>query len=168
MRLAAFSFAASPAFLRRLVAAVLGLQLLASPTANASAPAPANTPAAASPAPDAGQPDPYFTVPPPAHDAVGGRAAPVDPSWHPTAPAPSPGPVAGAVPAPERQPGPDTVTVRAGDTLWDIAARDLGSLATDAEIAAHWPRWYAGNRAVIGADPAFLVPGQILNPPSER
>jgi nucleoid-associated protein YgaU len=166
LRLAEFSFAASPAFLRRLVTAIVGLNLLAAPAANASGghPGHGTPPAAASAAGDGGQADPYFTVP---GQAVH-RPAPVDPSWQPAAPPASPGLVAGRIPEPQRQPEPGTVTVRAGDTLWDIAARDLGSLATDAEIAAHWPRWYAGNRTVIGADPALLVPGQILTPPSGR
>ena len=54
------------------------------------------------------------------------------------------------------------VTVRRGDTLWDLAARGLGPTASDAEIAAEWPRWYAANRDVVGADPDLLVPGQQL------
>lgn len=169
-RMAAAAFAASPAFLRRLLAAVLGLHLLAAPAANAAvltsgtgSDAPA-VPAAS--APDSGPADPYFTVP---DRTTAGRAAvEVDPSWQPAAPAPSPGLAAGRAPGPGRQPGPAAVVVRAGDTLWDIAARDLGSLATDAEVAGHWPRWYAANRAVIGADPAVLLPGQILTPPSKR
>jgi hypothetical protein len=155
LRLAALSFAASPAFLRRLVVALLGLHLLAVPAAHAAAGPGSSMPASSSA--DTGRPDPYFTVPEPT----------VDPHWQPRTPPASPGPLPGHAPARE-QPGEGTVTVRAGDTLWDIAARDLGALATDAEIAAHWPRWYAANRDVIGADPAFLVPGQILNPPPER
>ena len=45
------------------------------------------------------------------------------------------------------------VTVRRGDTLWDLAARGLGPDAGDAEVAAEWPRWYAANRDVVGVDP---------------
>ncbi|MFD1214873.1 LysM peptidoglycan-binding domain-containing protein, partial [Arthrobacter sp. GCM10027362] len=128
------------------------------------APEGGTAPGAVAPARNGSPVDPYFTIPVPGRSA-GGQAA-VDPSWQPAAPPPSPGLVSGRTP--DRQSEPGTVTVRAGDTLWDIAARDLGSLATDAEIAAHWPRWYAANRAVIGADPALLVPGQILTPPSGR
>ena len=59
----------------------------------------------------------------------------------------------------------DTVVVRSGDTLWDIAARQLGSAATDTEIAHSWPLWFSANRSVIGADPDRLRPGQRLRPP---
>jgi nucleoid-associated protein YgaU len=54
------------------------------------------------------------------------------------------------------------VTVRSGDSLWSIAAAALGPLATDADIAREWPRLYAGNRGVIGPNPHFLRPGQVL------
>ena len=43
---------------------------------------------------------------------------------------------------------------------------DLGPTATDAEIADAWPLWYAANRAVIGADPNLLQPGQQLVVPA--
>jgi nucleoid-associated protein YgaU len=58
------------------------------------------------------------------------------------------------------------MTVRRGDTLWDIAARHLGPAATDLEIAQAWPRWFAANRAVLGPDPDRLHPGQRLTPPA--
>jgi len=166
-RFAAAAFAASPAFLRRLVAALLGLHLLTAPAATASVPVAGAGPGApAASAPDNGVPDPYFSVP---DGSVPGRnAVDVDPSWQPSAPEPAPGPATGRSPAPERQSDPATIVVRAGDTLWDIAARDLGILATDAEVARHWPRWYAANRAVIGADPQLLLPGQVLSPPAQR
>ncbi len=62
--------------------------------------------------------------------------------------------------------GPGTdVAVRAGDTLWTLAAVQLGPLATDLEIAEHWPRWFQVNRAAIGNDPNLLLPGQILRAP---
>jgi len=59
----------------------------------------------------------------------------------------------------------DSVTVRRGETLWSIAARHLGPEATDAQVAAEWPRWYAANRRVIGDDPALIHPGQQLVAP---
>lgn len=55
--------------------------------------------------------------------------------------------------------------VRAGDTLWGLAAAQLGPQATDAEVAAHWPRWYERNRTVIGEQPHLILPGQILEVP---
>ncbi len=57
------------------------------------------------------------------------------------------------------------VVVRRGDTLWGLVHRHLGAGATEAEVAAVWPRWYAANRAVIGADPDLLLPGQVLRVP---
>jgi hypothetical protein len=57
------------------------------------------------------------------------------------------------------------VTVHTGDSLWSIAAAHLGPDATAAQIARQWPRWYAENRGVIGADPTLIRPGQQLRPP---
>jgi hypothetical protein len=65
----------------------------------------------------------------------------------------------------EREP---VVTVRAGDSLWSIAAAHLGPDATATRIAAQWPRWYAENRGVIGDDPTLIRPGQRLRPPHEH
>lgn len=62
-------------------------------------------------------------------------------------------------------PADGPVTVRRGDTLWAIAARSLPGTATDAQIAAACARWYAANRAVIGADPNLIFPSQRLTPP---
>ncbi|WP_157453779.1 LysM peptidoglycan-binding domain-containing protein [Cellulomonas sp. Root485] len=60
----------------------------------------------------------------------------------------------------------DAVVVAAGDSLWSIAARHLPPDATDAEVAAAWPRWYEANSAVIGADPGLIQPGQVLMVPA--
>lgn len=57
------------------------------------------------------------------------------------------------------------VVVRGGDTLWAIAARHLGPDAADDRIAEEWPRWFAANRHVVGADPDLIRPGQRLRPP---
>jgi nucleoid-associated protein YgaU len=94
----------------------------------------------------------------------------VDPGWRP-APPPEPvrataadlGPLAAAPRS--RAAAEDAVVVHRGDTLWDVAARHLRGAATDAQVAAEWPRWYAANRAVIGADPHHIVPGMRLLPP---
>ncbi|MGB3257173.1 MAG: hypothetical protein WBG89_11110 [Ornithinimicrobium sp.] len=60
------------------------------------------------------------------------------------------------------------VVVRRGDTLWAIAAADLAPGASEAQIAAHWPRWYEANRLTIGPDPDLILPGHILQPPTPR
>lgn len=85
------------------------------------------------------------------------------------------GAVGAAAPAasPHAEPGPGasavgaepTVVVAAGDSLWRIAQRALGPDASDQEVAAEWPRWYAANADVIGADPDHVVPGQVLRTP---
>ncbi|HMA47695.1 MAG TPA: LysM domain-containing protein [Frankiaceae bacterium] len=63
--------------------------------------------------------------------------------------------------------GPEVVVHR-GDTLWTIAARHLGPGTTDERVAEEWPRWYAANRDVVGADPDLIRPGQRLRPPPAR
>ena len=157
----------SPGFLRRLAAAALGVQLIAGPVPAALAAVPASSPGTASLMTGAYQPgilsldsalDPGWQP-----DSVGdgqGTVA-VDPAWKP---APDPVPASLLIPPGLRAEGgsPKTVTVVAGDTLWDLAAARLGPLATDAERAGMWPRWYELNRQVIGPDPNILLPGQIL------
>jgi hypothetical protein len=62
---------------------------------------------------------------------------------------------------------PAAVLVHPGDTLWGIAAGQAGAAQSSARLARTWPRWYAANRAVIGADPDHIVPGQVLHAPTE-
>jgi hypothetical protein len=57
------------------------------------------------------------------------------------------------------------VRVQPGDSLWLIAARRLGPDASDAEIAAAWPRWYAANAQVIGDNPSLIRSGEVLRAP---
>ena len=57
--------------------------------------------------------------------------------------------------------------VAAGESLWSISASLLGPDATDDAVAQLWPRLYELNRAVIGADPGLIRPGQILTIPEE-
>jgi hypothetical protein len=56
--------------------------------------------------------------------------------------------------------------VRPGECLWSIAADRLGPGASDAEIAAEWPRWYRANRALIGRDPGLIQAGMRLRAPA--
>lgn len=155
----------SPAFMRRLALAVLGLQLVAAPLAHAGETGPGtdSAPAAAAawvptgaPAADPGSASPGHRTPGP------------DPHW-----TPAPAPVdpltlaARHLRDAEQAPAAGTaeVTVRAGDSLWSICAAELGPLASDADIALAWPRLYQANRGVIGGDPALLLPGQVLRMP---
>jgi nucleoid-associated protein YgaU len=99
---------------------------------------------------------------------VGSAPAAPPPGWLPDRPPSAIPPHHARLLAPALRPTSttsDTVTVRRGDTLWSIAAAHLGSGATDAEVAAEWPRWYEANRAVIGDDPDVVVPGQQLQAP---
>ncbi|MET3718287.1 MULTISPECIES: hypothetical protein [unclassified Arthrobacter] len=92
----------------------------------------------------------------------------VRPDWRPSAPVADPGLLA-AQPvrsAEDTPPAGHDVTVLAGDTLWDIAAHQLGPTASDVDVALHWPRWYEANKAQIGENPHVLLPGQILKAPS--
>lgn len=60
--------------------------------------------------------------------------------------------------------------VRAGESLWSIAADSLeagGEPATVAAVATAWPRWYEVNADVIGPDPGLIRPGQLLIAPEE-
>lgn len=93
-----------------------------------------------------------------AHSGVPRRpAAPPSAVPHPAAPrsaAPQPG-------------SPRIVIVHPGDSLWKLAALDLGPGADDAHIDAAWRSWYAANRALIGGDPDLIQPGQRLQPPDQ-
>jgi nucleoid-associated protein YgaU len=60
------------------------------------------------------------------------------------------------------------VLVKPGDCLWLIAAQRLGPDVSPAEVAAAWPRWYASNERVIGADPSLIQPGELLQEPPDN
>lgn len=87
--------------------------------------------------------------------AVADRVVPV------ARPAPKAEPVAVAPP-------PAPITVRAGDSLWSIAASGLGPGAEVAEIDAAWRALYAANRDAIGSDPDLIRPGLDLEPAPNR
>ncbi|MHA7292865.1 LysM peptidoglycan-binding domain-containing protein [Arthrobacter sp. HLT1-21] len=156
----------TPAFMKRLAAAVVGLQLVGGvPAATAHGMSGHPAIAVSQPAPD---------------DATGASEAKPDqdptavsPQWKPV-PGPVDGrPLLGPESRPAASPPTDTspalVVVTPGDSLWTIAAQHLGPFATDVEIAAAWPHWHRENRQTIGDDPHLLLPGQVLRvPPSIR
>ncbi|WP_255771022.1 LysM peptidoglycan-binding domain-containing protein [Pseudarthrobacter sulfonivorans] len=174
-----------PSFMLRLAVAALSAQLLAAPMAEAAAPpaGPAWSPTQgatvqaqwaptvnAQPAPE-----PAYAPPEP---PVAAAAAPVTephsgleavgPDWRPSPPVTDPG-LLSARPVRAAQGSPPSafeVTVLAGDTLWDIALRQLGPTASDVDVALQWPRWYEANKAQIGENPNVLLPGQILKAPA--
>lgn len=98
---------------------------------------------------------------------------PIDPRWSPLSGGPK---VEGRAPAQRlfiplpnhHAEEPSSVTVRAGDTLWSIAARALGPSASNTDIARAWPLWYSENRLTIGPNPHYLVPGWQLHAPNSK
>ena len=165
----------APTALRRTVALALGTSLLAAlaPGTAAEAARAGGRPATSGVAgwlvptqvgvptrpAGSGAPDPGFR---PVSPTGASATSPAPPTTPPDAADPAFGPVPRAQPADPAS----HYLVRAGDSLWGIAARHLGAGATTAQIAAAWPRWYAANRAVIGPDPDQIEPGQRLVLPS--
>lgn len=167
----------SPVFMRRLAMAAVGVQLLGAPLAHADAFSAAPSTSvhgsslSAGWAPLADQ----QSDPPRGHAAdtrlmrsTAAATGDVQPQWKPRVPVVEPRLLTSL---PSRAAAADSagalreVPVRAGESLWTIAARELGPGASEVEIAARWPLWYRANRAVIGADPNVLLPGQLLSPP---
>lgn len=73
------------------------------------------------------------------------------------------------LPLPDRAQGTEhadeVVVVRAGDTLWALAARSLAPGADDSAVTARWHRIYDLNGDLIGPDPDLIQPGQRLRLP---
>jgi len=184
----------SPAFMQRAMVAALSVQLLTGVAAQATgtdpgpewAPTPSHSsPAPFSSAPAVSTPEPGgaaakaqpIAEPPGSQESRPAAGQPrtqppiatLAPGWRPAPQVVEPGLLAapgnrsagGQVTGTEAA----TVTVLAGDTLWDIVAAHLGPGASDVDIALEWPRWYSANRGQIGGNPDVLLPGQILQPP---
>lgn len=190
---ASLSESCTPAFMRRLVVAVLGINLLAAPLAQAAeAPGidPQWHPETVATAPPTSASVPSLAAPP----AVAGKPTPdatqaVAPQWVPHTADTDPGPLVspatrpttaqqGAASGANENKTDDTtsnippgnvddsdVVVKRGDSLWSIVAQALGPYSTDVEVALAWPGWYSTNRATIGPDPNFIQPGQVLHRP---
>lgn len=179
----------TPAFLRRLAAGVIGVQLLAGAPASAALPPAAASSAAAAwggaawggggasgaslsgSVPDHGHAGPAPAIldrrggPGPEEEGQNVGQEPPTLLWQPGRPVDSPGLLARPGSGTGETGETGTVAVRSGDSLWTLAADQLGPLATDVEIARQWPRWYDLNRHVIGPDPDLLLPGQLLTVP---
>ena len=163
--------AIAPAVVRRLAALLLGAGLVGAPTLLA---VPAQADVVAATVAGAGWEPAGRAGPPPVVAGASSPAATVKATgWTPDRPAAEPKRQTGTgavalvtgAPRPERA-AAETVVVRRGDTLWDLAARHLGPDATAADVAAEWPRWHAANRSTIGPDPGLITPGQQLHPPA--
>jgi hypothetical protein len=164
---AALGAAMLPRALRGVVAGSAGLGLMVAPLAASAAPlSPGPTvPVHASAAPRP-LPTPAWPASPSAADPAGrSHQAGGDPTERP----PRRRGVSPHAPARPRDARAAEVSVRPGDSLWLLAARRLADdakPATDRAVAASWPRWYAANRDVIGADPNLLHPGERLDVPA--
>ncbi|OMH35170.1 LysM peptidoglycan-binding domain-containing protein [Tersicoccus sp. Bi-70] len=167
----------TPVFMRRLVGALLSAHLMAGTagTAGAAVDAGPTIPVVAAAPVASASPFPASAVPAmflspaaraasvvPASDPAPGA----DPWFVPRAPALEDGAPLVRPPSRDDAAPANTATVVAGDTLWTLAARQLGPLATDLQIARLWPRWHALNRDLIGADPGMIRPGQVLRVPA--
>lgn len=170
--------ALSPAFMRRLATAVLGANLIVLPAAHGVPAMPGTNGITAT----TGIVAATLNVPATAASSALPTAAPgwenvpesaepsgTSPQWTPTPVPADPSLLAKAQreqqPATGAVPGEAEVTVKPGDSLWSIAADNLGPFATETEIAGAWPEWYKTNRHLIGEDPSLLRPGQILQTP---
>ncbi|MFJ4026525.1 LysM peptidoglycan-binding domain-containing protein [Paenarthrobacter sp. NPDC089989] len=145
----------SPGFMLRLTSALLSVNLLGAAAAHSATP------------PEPGwQPGPSRTT---AHGAAEWQRSEGHPApqWMPNPPIVEPGLLSRSASRDNASGTPRKagIIVKDGDTLWSIAARRSGPLATDVDVAREWPRWYAANRSTIGDDPAVLRPGQVLRPP---
>lgn len=158
----------------RLVGGLLGLALVATPSPAVASPSPTVSPT------DAPHLDLDWPTGPNPMPTAGPSVAPT-PSLAPT-PEPSTTPSSvtstpsGAPSASSHLPngtnsGAESsvlVTVRRGDTLWGLAARQLlaeGTRPTARAVAVCWPRWWVANRRLIGTDPDLIRPGQRLFTP---
>ncbi|MEO7260559.1 MAG: LysM domain-containing protein [Jatrophihabitantaceae bacterium] len=173
----------TPAVLRRVVVAAAGTSILISPvtacaepaasgasapTGNSVGPAPAGALRLPMDLPGSkldSSTAPPSAAPPSAMPPLGWPTDPAVPATGPGHTAAAPKPAASKPANPRPQESGDRVSVRPGDSLWSIAARRLGAAPTATRIQAEWPRWYAVNRQLIGADPDLLRPGASLLAP---
>ncbi|MGO1183667.1 MAG: LysM peptidoglycan-binding domain-containing protein [Micrococcaceae bacterium] len=146
-----WGWAISPWFLRRILVGALGVQLLTAGAAAAS-----DT--------GAGTPSPAWS----SHQTAAAEMSPAtvqqsavtsEDHWMPLAPD-----------AVEPTKAQRTVEMEhivvSGDSLWGIAAAELGSSATNYEIDQRWRQWWQENRTRVGDNPHLLIPGTVLKTPS--
>lgn len=158
----------APASVRGLVRLAVGASLAASVLSGPAALAEDRTPTVAGSSTDyLDWPGLAPTVTPTVTTPVTPTAAPTAAATAPATASAAPAATAATAPVPTRdpQPAPRTVVVRRGDSLWSIARDALGPGATDRQVAAAWPRWWAANRPVVRDTPDLIHPGDRLTAP---
>lgn len=164
----------SPGFMLRIAVAVASLNLLGAGVAQADtsppvpgwhSASPGNT-AHAQPAWNPASAEHAFSTLESVGDNDKASSRAISPRWQPQPPVVDPGLLSRQSSRSSTQSGDAIVIVKDGDSLWSIAASRLGPFATDVDVALIWPKWYAANRETIGSNPAVLLPGQVLQPPS--
>ena len=157
----------APRVSRRIAAGLLGAAAMGTiaPAALTPAALAAGAPSPGSTAPATTSIQSAASLPPPSFPTTRPLDEVAPPGWTPTRPRVRPQASPALLTTTPPPSVGDGVVVHRGDTLWDIVRHHLGPQASDAEVAQAWPDWHAANRAVIGADPDLLLPGQVLRPP---
>ena len=162
---AAIAAKTSPALVRRLVHALIGVSVLAGPltagSAFAAGPSTNTSTSTGVDRPSSSVAPSSLAVPSLSAASTYTSAPPLALDRPTTAFVPSPQPAVKRTPAgpaalvtgvahrDTTEPGDRSThgyVVRRGDTLWDIAARHLGPGATAVDISREWPAWYHANR----------------------
>lgn len=87
-----------------------------------------------------------------------GSPSPAGEQPSPAAPTPSPA----QLPSEAASQAVCEQVVVSGDSLWSIAAGQLGEGADDADVDARWRALYDRNAAAVGTDPDLVRPGLVL------
>lgn len=174
-RFSAVTAGCSPAFMRRVVAAFLGIHLLTAPLASA-AEAPGVDPLWQAQTVSTAPATPGATTSPVKDPLPPVSTQPVNPLWIPNTPDVEPdllirqpprndAGTAGQGGSASSATETGDVVVKRGDTLWGIVAESLGPYSSDVDVALAWPQWYNANGSTIGTDPNLILPGQVLHAP---
>ncbi len=159
-RVQRFASAAAPEYMKRIAIAVLGLNMIAIPAATASESSVTVNITTSAAAEGAESVSPLWV-----DSQENATLESVSPQWKPTRQ-----PAQGGLLVKQQRAADirqhNEVTVKPGDCLWTLAAEQLGSSATDQQIANQWQLWYSANQDVIGEDPDILLPGTVLTAPS--
>jgi nucleoid-associated protein YgaU len=131
--------------------AAAGAGTTATPSATSSAPSSTGATSTAPPSPTPSSP-PATSAEPPTTSAEPSPSSSSAPP--PASPAQLPSEQASGVVC--------ELVVASGDSLWSLAAAQLGPQASDADVDARWRALYAQNADAVGPDPDLVRPGLQL------